>query len=162
MDEIPDGPLSMTPTFTSFPSVPEEMINSIALGLEDDLVVVSRYGMTLEEYRELEVQPWFQLKIQQLRSEFEKNGITFKAKAGWMANDLLHKVYIQASHPDAPLSQVHDVLKTLIKASGLEPKEERNAGASTSFSIQIDLGEQSVNISHMPEIIENSPKLLQK
>jgi hypothetical protein len=162
MVDIPDGPLSNTPEFTSFPSVPEELINSIALGLEDDLIVVSRYGMSVEEFRELESQPWFMMRVAQLRSEFEKNGITFKAKAGWMANDLLHKVYIQASSPDAPLSQVHDVLKTLIKASGLEPKEERYSGSSTSFSIQIDLGEQSVNISNTPEIIENSTKLLQK
>jgi hypothetical protein len=79
-----------------------------------------------------------------------------------MANDLLNKVYIQASSPDAPLSQVHDVLKTLIKASGLEPKEEKNSGSSTTFSIQIDLGEQSINISNAPEIIENVPKMLEK
>jgi len=162
MVDIPDGPLSNTPEFTSFPSVPEEMINSIALGLEDDLIIVSRYGMAIEDYRELEKQPWFQLRVAQLRSDFEKNGITFKAKAGWMANDLLNKVYIQASSPDAPLSQVHDVLKTLIKASGLEPKEEKNSGSSTTFSIQIDLGEQSINISNAPEIIENVPKMLEK
>jgi hypothetical protein len=160
MDEIPDGPLSMTPTFTSFPSVPEEMINSIALGLEDDLIVVSRYGMSLEEYRELESQPWFELKVQQLRSEFEKNGVTFKAKAGWMAGELLEKTYLLAASKDASFSQVHDALKTLIKVAGLEPKEEKQTNLGPGFSISIDLGERSVNITNDQNTINSPTKFI--
>lgn len=147
---------------TSFPAISEEMMNSLALGMEDDLLVASRHGLTIEQLRELEKLPWFQLRIMTLRSDFERNGITFKAKAGWMANELMQKVYVQAAREDAPLSQVHDVLKTMIKAAGLEPKEEKNANSGTTFSINIDLGEQSVRLSNGPEIIENTPNLLSK
>jgi hypothetical protein len=147
----------------SFPQIPEEMLNSIALGMEDDLVIASRHGYTVETYQELEKLPWFQVKVAALRSDFEKNGVTFKAKAGWMASELLDKVYVQAASSDASLNQRHEVLKTLIKAGGLEPKEEKSSQIGTTFSIQIDLGSNSVSLSNGPNIIEineNSTKMI--
>jgi hypothetical protein len=148
----------------SFPQIPEEMMNSIALGMEDDLLIASRHGFSVENYQELEKQPWFQAKIAVLRSDFEKNGVTFKAKAGWMASELLDKVYVQAASSDASLNQRHEVLKTLIKAGGLEPKEEKSSQIGTTFSIQIDLGSNSVSLSNGPnivEICENSAKMIE-
>lgn len=147
----------------SFPQIPEEMLNSIALGMEDDLLIASRHGYSVENYQELEKQPWFQVKIATLRSDFEKNGVTFRAKAGWMASELLDKVYVQAASADASLNQRHEVLKTLIKAGGLEPKEEKSSQIGTTFSIQIDLGSNSVSLSSGPNIIEineNSTKMI--
>lgn len=121
-----DLPLEYKPKTVSFPQISEEMVASIALGMEDELIVASRHGMSVEEYTELAAQPWFQLQIQVKRSEYEKNGVTFKAKAAWMAGELLDQVYVTAASGDASLSQKHEVLKTLIKAAGLEPKEEKS------------------------------------
>lgn len=139
--EISDGPVS-------FPKIPDEMVASVALGMEDDLIVAARHGLSVEQFRALEAQPWFQLQVAAKRAEFERNGITFKAKSAWMAMDLLDQVYMQASNSATPLSQKHDVLKTLIKAAGLEPKEERKEVAGPGFQIIIDLGEgNTVNLS---------------
>jgi hypothetical protein len=124
------------------------MVASIALGLEDDLVVAARHGMSIQQYKDLESQPWFQLTVAAKRSEFERSGVTFKAKAAWMAGDLLDQVYLAASHADASLAQKHDVLKTLIKAGGLEPKEERASTLGPGFQITIDMGGgQSISLS---------------
>jgi hypothetical protein len=105
--------------------------------------------MSIEDYTELAAQPWFQLQVQMKRSEYEKNGVTFKAKAAWMAGDLLDQVYLSAASTDASLSQKHEVLKTLIKAAGLEPKEEKVKDTGPGFSISIDLGGgQSVSLTN--------------
>jgi hypothetical protein len=144
-----DLPLEYKQKTVSFPQISEEMVASVALGLEDELIVAARHGMSVEDYNELALQPWFQLQVQMKRSEYEKNGVTFKAKAAWMAGDLLDQVYLSAASTDASLSQKHEVLKTLIKAAGLEPKEEKVKDTGPGFSISIDLGGgQSVSLTN--------------
>jgi hypothetical protein len=150
-EDVPmdDLPLEYKPKTVSFPQISDEMVASVALGLEDELIVAARHGMSVEDYNELAVQPWFQLQVQMKRSEYEKNGVTFKAKAAWMAGDLLDQVYLSAASTDASLSQKHEVLKTLIKAAGLEPKEEKVKDTGPGFSISIDLGGgQSVSLTN--------------
>ena len=93
--DIPLEGLEYLPKTTSFPKISDEMIASLALGLEDDLIVAARHGLSVEEFTDLSSQPWFQLQIQVKRSEFEKNGVTFKAKASWMAGELLDQVYMK-------------------------------------------------------------------
>jgi hypothetical protein len=148
-----DFPLEYKPKTVSFPQISDEMVASVALGLEDELIVAARHGVSVEDYNELAAQPWFQLQVQMKRSEYEKNGVTFKAKAAWMAGDLLDQVYLSAASTDASLSQKHEVLKTLIKAAGLEPKEEKVKDVGPGFSISIDLGGgQSINLSNQQTI----------
>ena len=151
VDDTPmdDSPLEYRPKNTSFPQISDEMVASVALGLEDELIVASRHGMSVEQYQELAAQPWFQLQVQVKRSEYEKNGVTFKAKAAWMAGELLDQVYVTAASQDASLNQKHEVLKTLIKAAGLEPKEEKLKDTGPGFTISIDLGGgQSISLSN--------------
>jgi hypothetical protein len=138
--EIGDEPLEYGQKPVSFPSVSEEMVASIALGMEDELIVAARHGLSVEQYELLARQPWFQLQVTMKRSEFEKNGVTFKAKASWMAGELLDQVYLSAASTDSSLNQKHEVLKTLIKAAGLEAKEEKKVETGPGFQINIDLG----------------------
>ena len=147
--EIGDEPLEYGQKSVSFPTISDEMVASIALGMEDELIVASRHGFSLEQYETLASQKWFQLQIAVKRSEFEKNGVTFKAKATWMAADLLDQVYLSAASQDASLGQKHEVLKTLIKAGGLEPKEEKSQNTGPTFTLSIDLGGgQTVSLSN--------------
>jgi hypothetical protein len=150
-EDVPmdDTPLEYKPKTVSFPQISDEMVASVALGLEDELIVAARHGLSIEDYNELAAQPWFQLQVQVKRSEYEKNGVTFKAKAAWMAGELLDQVYVTAASGDASLNQKHEVLKTLIKAAGLEPKEEKIKDTGPGFSISIDLGGgQSISLSN--------------
>lgn len=147
--DIGDEPLEYRPKTVSWPQISDEMVASLALGMEDDLVVASRHGLSMEAYLELSIQPWFQNQVQAKRAELEKTGVTFKTKAAWMAGELLDQVYLSAASMDSSLSQKHEVLKTLIKAAGLEPKEEKVQNTGPSFQISIDLGGgQSVSLSN--------------
>jgi len=147
--DVGDEPLEWRPATKSFPQISEEMVNSIALGMEDELVVAARHDMSVEQYQELQRQPWFQAQVAAKRAEYEKNGVTFRAKAAWMASDLLDQVYLQVSSNDASLAQKHDVLKTLIKAGGLEPKDETKKDTGPTFAINIDLGGgQSISLTN--------------
>lgn len=146
--EIGDEPLEWRPATKSFPQISEEMVNTIALGMEDELVVAARHDMSVEQYQELQRQPWFQAQVAAKRAEYEKNGVTFRAKAAWMASDLLDQVYLNVSSNEASLAQKHDVLKTLIKAGGLEPKDETKKDTGPTFAINIDLGGgQSISLT---------------
>jgi hypothetical protein len=146
---VGEEPLEYGVKTTSFPLVSDEMVASIALGMEDELIVASRHGLSVEQYKELAATPWFQLQVTAKRSEFVKNGVTFKAKSAWMAGDILDQVYLLASSPDASLGQKHEVLKTLSKLGGLEPKEEKQVQSGPGFSISIDLGGgQSISLSN--------------
>lgn len=164
--QIPDEPLEWRPATVSWPQIPAEMVASLALGMEDDLIVAARHGYSMEAFRELEKQPHFQKLVAVKRAEFEKTGVTFRAKAGWMAEELLEKVYLMAAAPDASFSQAHEALKTMIKAAGLEPKDDKVANSAPTFSISIDLGASSVQLSNsqvispeqLPEIIEMEPR----
>lgn len=160
--DIGDEPLEYRPTTTSFPLISEEMVSSIALGMEDELVVASRHNLSVEQYQELQRQPWFQAQVAAKRAEYEKNGVTFRAKAAWMASDLLDQVYVQVSGNDASLAQKHDVLKTLIKAGGLEPKDEKQKDTGPTFAINIDLGGgQSISLTNANVIDAQTKELPQ-
>ena len=54
--EIGDEPLEYRLKTTSFPQISDEMVASLALGLEDDLVVAARHGLSVEQFAELERQ----------------------------------------------------------------------------------------------------------
>jgi hypothetical protein len=149
--DIDDAPLELRPqtSLVSFPQVSEEMIASIALGLEDDIITAARHGLSLEAWHELEHQPWFEQAVLTKRAELIKEGVTLKYKARWMAGELLDKTYLMASHHRATFGQVHDALKTVIKLGNLEPKEERASAPGTTFSISIDLGEKSISMTQV-------------
>lgn len=147
--EIDDEPLEWRPKTASFPQISDEMVASLALGMEDELVVAARHKLSVEQYYELAKQPWFQVQVATKRAEFEKAGVTFRAKAAWMAGDLLDQVYLQVAGTDSTLTQKHEVLKTLIKAGGLEPKDEKEKPPGPTFSISIDLGGgQTISLSN--------------
>lgn len=161
--DIGDEPLEYRPKTVSWPQISDEMVASLALGMEDELIVAARHGLSMEAFLELSIQPWFQTQVQAKRAELEKNGVTFKAKAAWMAGELLDQVYLSAASMDSSLNQKHEVLKTLIKAAGLEPKEEKVQNTGPSFQISIDLGGgQSVSLTNnvQPVVLEAQVKEL--
>lgn len=159
--EIPDEPLQWRETTTSWPRIPAEMVASIALGMEDDLVVAARHGFSVEQFQKLEKERFFQLAVAAKRAEFQKNGVTFRAKAGWMAEELLEKLYLAANSKDAGFNQLHEALKTLMKAGGLEPKEEKTQSLGTTFSISIDLGDKSVSLNAPKAVIDAPTRVIE-
>lgn len=153
--EIDDSPLEMDWKPVQLPPVPPEMLFYLALGREDDLVVASRYGFSVEDYQRLcELKP-FQVALAAQRAQLDKDGITFQVMAAMQAAELRDRAWMQAMGPDVSLTQRLDALRTFAKLGNLEPKEVKAPmGAGTGFSIQINLGDKSVSMSNGPRPIQ--------
>lgn len=152
LPDIPDEPLEYAPSTVSFPQISEEMVASLALGMEDDLLVAARHGFSVEKYQALAAQPWFQNQVASKRAELEKNGVTTRVKAAWMGGELLDKLYMMAADNNASFSQVAEAAKIMVKVGGLEPKDEKKEAGGPSFQINIDLGAQSVSLTNTPTL----------
>jgi hypothetical protein len=131
------------------------MLFYLALGREDELVVASRYGFSVEDYHRLcELRP-FQVALASQRAQLDKDGITFQVMAAMQAAELRDKTWMQAMGPEVPLSQRLEALKTFAKLGNLEPKEVKGpVGAGTGFSIQINLGDRSISMTNSPRPIQ--------
>lgn len=153
--EIDDSPLEPDFRPAALPPVPPEMLFYLALGREDELVVASRYGFSVEDYHRLcELKP-FQVALAAQRAQLDKDGITFQVMAAMQAAELRDRAWLQAMGPEVSLTQRLDALRTFAKLGNLEPKEIRGPmGAGTGFSIQINLGDRSVNVSNNPRPIQ--------
>lgn len=149
--EIDDSALEPDYRPVQLPPVPPEMLFYLALGREDELVVASRYGFSVEDYQKLcELKP-FQVALASQRAQLDKDGITFQVMAAMQAAELRDKTWMQAMGPDVSLTQRLDALKTFAKLGNLEPKEVKGpVGAGTGFSIQINLGDKSISMSNSP------------
>lgn len=153
--EIDDSPLEPDFRPVQLPPVPPEMLFYLALGREDELLVASRYGFSVEDYQKLcELRP-FQVALASQRAQLDKDGITFQVMAAMQAAELRDKTWMQAMGPDVSLTQRLDALKTFAKLGNLEPKEVKGpVSAGTGFSIQINLGDKSISMSNSPHPIQ--------
>jgi hypothetical protein len=153
--EIDDSPLEMEYRPVQLPPVPPEMLFYLALGREDELVVASRYGFSVEDYHRLcQLRP-FKVALAAQRAQLDKDGITFQVMAAMQAAELRDKTWIQAMGEEVSLSQRLEALKTFAKLGNLEPKEVKSSvGAGTGFSIQINLGDKSISMSNTPQSIQ--------
>lgn len=147
--DIDDLPLQLGRSNISFPKITQELIASVALGLEDELVIAAKHGFSVEEYQEIQKLRSFQAAVQSQRAEFERSGVNFQTMAALQAAEVRDKFFMMAMHHKASFAQVHDALKTLSKLGNLEPKELKSATtAAAGFSIHIDLGDsKSVSLT---------------
>lgn len=146
--EIPSEPLEIAYRPVSFPRVPPEMIASLALGVDDELVVASRHGFSVEQYHALAKMPAFQRAVAAQRAEFDKTGLTFQVMSAMQAAEVRDRVFTMAMSSEASFPQALEALKTLAKLGNLEPKEAKTSTAAGSgFMIQINLGDKSVKLA---------------
>jgi hypothetical protein len=152
--EVDDFPLEPDIRAAQMPPVPPEMLFYLALGREDELVVASRYGFSVEAYQRLcELRP-FQVALASQRAQLEKDGITFQVMAAMQAAELRDRAWMQAMGPEVSLTQRLDALRTFAKLGNLEPKEIKGPGAGTGFSIQINLGDRSISMTNNPQPVQ--------
>jgi hypothetical protein len=74
----------------------------------------------------------------------------------------LDEVYIGAKSVDASLSAKLEAFKYLTKIGNLEPKEDKQVATGPTFSIKIDLGDNSITINQeaqaQPDTIDITPE----
>jgi len=122
--------------------VPPQLVWECAAGLEDPVAIAARFGFEGEKWERLSQWPPFITAVQAQRSEFERNGMTFRMKAGMMADEVMSQMFKQVVANDTTVLQKLSVLNTLTDIAGLKaPKVDPAAGAAAApkFSITINI-----------------------
>lgn len=121
--------------------IPPQLVWECAAGLEDPVLVAQRFGFEGEKWERLSQWPPFITAVQAQRSEFERNGMTFRLKAGLMAEEMMAMMFKQAVSVDSTVLQKLSVFNALTDVAGLKaPKVDANAGnAAPKFSITINI-----------------------
>lgn len=130
--------------------IPPQLVWECAAGLEDPVAIARRFGFEGEKWERLAQWPPFISAVQTQRSEFERNGMTFRLKAGMMAEEMMGMMFKQAISNDTTILQKLSVFQALTDVAGLKaPKNDVvNTNAAPKFSITINIpqGAQPVTI----------------
>jgi len=122
--------------------IPPQLVWECAAGLENPTDVAARFGFTGEKWERLQQWPPFIQAVQQQRAEFERNGMTFRLKAGLMAEEMMSQMFKQAVSNDSSIMQKLSVFNSLVDVAGLKPDKKLEAASAVSapkFSITINI-----------------------
>jgi hypothetical protein len=130
--------------------VPPQLVWECAAGLENPADIARRLGLTDERWEQISQWGPFISAVQSQRAQFEKEGVTFRLKAGLMADQLMNELFKQTIGTDSTILQKQAVLNSLVEIAGIKaPKKEASAGdGKPQFSITINIpkGSQPVTI----------------
>lgn len=120
--------------------VPPQLVWECAAGLEDPEKIAERFGFTGAKWERLAQWPPFIIAVQSQRSEFERNGMTFRLKAGLMAEEMMAEMFKQAISHDSTILQKLSVFNSLVDVAGLKAtKNLLTEHAAPKFSITINI-----------------------
>lgn len=135
------APESIEPHHTL--DVPAQLVWECAAGVEDPSIVADRFGFSGDKWTRLSCWPPFIQAVQRQRAEFEREGVTFRLKAGLMAEQVMDQMFKQAVGTDSTILQKLSVFNALVDVSGLKPEKksavQADAGAAPRFSITINI-----------------------
>lgn len=122
--------------------IPPQLVWECAAGLENPTDVAARFGFMGEKWERLQQWPPFIHAVQTQRAEFERNGMTFRLKAGLMAEEMMSQMFKQAIANDTSIMQKLSVFNSLVDVAGLKPDKkavDTNVQAAPKFSITINI-----------------------
>ena len=123
--------------------VPPQLVWECAAGLEDPAVIAARFGFEGEKWERLAAWQPFINAVTQQRAQFDKEGITFRLKAGLMAEQMMDQMFKQAVSNDSTILQKLNVFQSLVDVAGLKPDKKVQAAdaaaATPRFSITINI-----------------------
>jgi hypothetical protein len=127
--------------------IPSEMVYKLAVGLEEPDHIAEFYGVPEEKWTHLKAWPPLLKAVMAERSKLEAEGVTFKYKMRLLAEDSIEHAYRIAKSSNTPLPQVLEFAKLAAKLADMEPRQDRNVASGPGFSININLGGQTVSLS---------------
>jgi hypothetical protein len=125
--------------------IPPQLVWECAAGVEDPAMVAARFGFEGTAWERLSQWPPFITAVQTQRAEFERNGMTFRFKAGLMAEEMMGQLFKQAIGVDSTILQKLSVFNSLVDVAGLKPDKkavDTTANAAPKFSITINFPNQ--------------------
>ena len=137
------SPMAAEPHVTL--DIPPQLVWECAAGLENPADVAARFGFEGDKWERLSQWPPFILAVQSQRAEFERNGMTFRLKAGLMADEMMAQMFKQAISTDSTILQKMSVFNSLVDVAGLKPDKKQvdtNVQQAPKFSITINFPNQ--------------------
>jgi hypothetical protein len=105
------------------PMLPVEL----AMAEDSPREVCAAYSITRERFAVLVTLPGFITAYKQAQEMLQKEGMTFRIKARMQAEEYLKTMWAMVHSPHTPANIKADLIKTTIRAAGLEPKESDRA-----------------------------------
>lgn len=123
-------------------SIPPEMINAIAMGLEAPSEIAARFDIEGDRWERLLSWKPFLDAVATRKAEFESSGLTTRLKAALYAEMIQEQLLIGAMSSDASIAQKLAVYTEFVKVGDLIPQKkaaESAGGNAPAFTIQINL-----------------------
>jgi hypothetical protein len=133
--------------------IPAQLVWECAARLEPPEKIAERFGITGKAWERLSQWEPFISAVQKQSAEFDKNGVTFRLKAGLMAEQVMDQMFKQAVGMDVSLLQRLNVFNALVDVAGLKPDKKQltdQNDTAPKFSITINIPQ---NQSSTPLII---------
>jgi len=108
---------------------------------EDVSEILKRHSLSVMDLQKLRKDKVFTSRVKAYRDDIRDKGLTFRLKARAQAEELLTTSWLLIHNPDVSPAVKADLIKSTVKWSGLEPKNnDDNASATGGVSITINLG----------------------
>jgi len=122
--------------------IPPQLVWECAAGLEDPVVIAQRFGFEGDKWERLAQWAPFITAVQVQRAEFDRSGVTFRLKAGLMAEEMMSQMFKQTISADSTILQKLSVFQSLVDVAGLKPDKKLSSAdqnAAPKFSITINI-----------------------
>lgn len=111
----------------------------LALKIDTPQAICEVYGISREQFAALIGHPVFVKQYQEAVEALKVDGMSFKVKARMQAEDYLTTSYAMIKSPSTSDAVRADLIKNTVRWAGYDAKAV-DAGAGSSFNIQINLG----------------------
>lgn len=117
---------------------PQDMILSVAMGMEEPADIASRYGYEGADWERLSTWKPFTDAVAKQRADLEAEGWTFKTIARGLTEHVFQEAYKIAAGNNATLLQKLEFVKLGAKLADMEPRGTAQVQQGPGFSISIN------------------------
>jgi len=116
------------------------LILDLALGIEDTRDILTRYGLTDNDYIALCGSRTFRQELAVTIRDIHENGLPFRAKARVQAEAYLEVINDLVYDDNTPATTKLEAIRSTVRWANLEPKEEKgpDAGSGQTVNVQIN------------------------
>lgn len=117
-----------------------EMVAELAMGMDPPYDIAARYGLSRDEFDQLQAQTWFGELVARKRQELADDGILFSSKAAMMAEELWTRLFQAACTGTLAHPLVVETAKQLTEIGQLKPKAAAGqVGGGPAFQLNIQV-----------------------
>ena len=133
----PDGCATAPPTSAN--QWDPRLILDLALGIEDTRDILTRYGLTDNDYIVLCGSRVFRQELAVTIRDVHENGLPFRAKARVQAEAYLEVINDLVYNETTPATTKLEAIRSTVRWANLEPKEDKSESGNTQAQINVSI-----------------------